>query len=371
MFVTVELANEQRTRYMLSMALLPLSSRARIRDQVTAIDLGSHTLKAVHLQHKGGRFTLNHFAIQDLPVHEGALPPEKLAEALSKVHQSLGVRGKQVVMALGSGDAILRLAELPLATAADMRTMLRYNARTYLQQELSDHVFDCHVLPLRSTSNTETIKLGTKCRVVVGGARAGLVDELQAAARTAGLVPDAIVPGLIGPANAFESAQPARFGQDAVALVDIGFRHSSIAILLKGELALTRVVAIGGDRLTQGVAEALGTSYAEAEGIKVGLAHEVQSTITSLLSPLARELRASIDFFEHQQDTSVAEVFVSGGSACSPYILEIVQAELTVPCVAWNPAGSLTLNLTPENLEEIEQAAPRLATAIGSGLAAF
>jgi type IV pilus assembly protein PilM len=353
------------------MALPLLSSRARIRDQVTAIDLGSHTLKAVQVQHKGGRFTLNNFAIQDLPIHEGALPPESLAEALAKVHQALGIRGKQVVLALGSADAILRLAELPLATAADMRTMLRYNAKTYLQQELSEHVFDCHVLPLCSGSNKETLKLGTKCRVVVGGVRAALIDELQTAARTARLVADAIVPGLIGPANAFELAQPERFGQDAVALVDIGFRHSSIAILLKGELALTRVVAIGGDRLTQGVAEALGTSYAEAEGIKLGLAHEVQSTITSLLSPLARELRASIDFFEHQQDTSVGEVFVSGGSACSEYILEIVQAEMVVPCIAWNPTGFLTLNLPPESLGEVEQAAPRLATAIGAALAAF
>jgi type IV pilus assembly protein PilM len=353
------------------MALPRLSSRARTRDQITAIDLGTHTLKAVHLQHKGGRYTLANYAIQDLPVHEGALPPEALAEAMAKAHQTLGVRGKQVVLALGSGDAILRLAELPLATAADMRTMLRYNAKTYLQQDLTDHVFDCHVLPLRATSKTESLKAGTKCRVVVGGARAGLIGELQSAAKAAGLVPDAIVPGLVGPSNAFEFAQPDRFAQEAVALVDIGFGHSSIAILLNGELMLTRVVAIGGDRLTQGIAEALGISYAEAEGIKLGLAHEVQSTITSLLSPLARELRASIDFFEHQHDTTVAEVFVSGGSACSDYILQIVQAELVVPCLAWNPTGFLTLNLPPANLGEVEQAAPRLATAIGAALAAF
>jgi type IV pilus assembly protein PilM len=353
------------------MALPLLSSRARIRDQVTAIDLGSHTLKAVHMQQNGGRFTLANFATQELPLHEGALPPEALAQALAEVHKALGIRGKQVVLALGAGDAILRLAELPLATASDMRTMLRYNAKTYLQQDLSDHVFDCHVLPLRAGSKTESMKLGTKCRVVVGGARSQLIEELQSTARTAGLVADAIVPGLVAPSNAFELAQPERFTQEAVALVDIGFRHSSIAILFNGELILTRVVAIGGDRLTQGVAEALGTSYAEAEGIKLGLAEEVQSTITSLLSPLARELRASIDFFEHQQDVTVSEVFVSGGSACSEYILEIVQAEMVVPCIAWNPTCFLTLNLPAENLGEVEQVAPRLATAIGAALAAF
>jgi type IV pilus assembly protein PilM len=353
------------------MALPLLSSKARVRDQVTAIDLGSHSIKAVHLQHQSGRYSLANYAIQELPVHEGTLPREALVEALTKLHEALGTRNKQVVLALGSGEAILRLAELPLATAADMRTMLRYNAKTYLQQDLSDHVFDCHVLPLRSGTQAESIKPGTKCRVVVGGARANLIHELQSAAKTAGLIPDAIVPGLVGPSNAFEFAQPERFAQEAVAIVDIGFRHSSIAILLNGELMLTRVVAIGGDRLTHGVAEALGISYAEAEGIKLGLVEEVQSIISGLLSPLARELRASIDFFEHQQDTTVAEVFVSGGSAGSDYILQIVQAELVAPCIAWNPSGFLTLALPPEKLGEVEQAAPRLATAIGAALAAF
>jgi type IV pilus assembly protein PilM len=353
------------------MALPLLSSKPRTRDQITAIDLGAHTLKAVHLQQKNGRFTLTNFAIEETPVHEGAVPPEAFAESLNRIHQALGVRNKQVVLALGVGDAILRLAELPMATASDMRTMLRYNAKSYLQQDLTDHLFDCHVLPPRSNGKPDTLKPGAKCRVVVGGARSNLVNDAQNAARSAGLLPEAVVPGLIGPANAFELAQPERFAQEAVALVDIGFRHSSIAILLNGELILTRVVAIGGDRLTNGVAEALGISYAEAEGIKLGLAEEVQSTIVTLLSPLARELRASIDFFEHQQDRTVTEVFVSGGSACSDYILQIVQTDLVVPCITWNPTGFLTLALPPDRLGDVEQAAPRLATAIGAALATF
>ena len=140
---------------------------------------------------------------------------------------------------------------------------------------------------------------------------------------------------------------------------------------MNGELMLTRVVGIGGDRLTSGVAETLGISYAEAEGIKLGLPQEVESTILSLLSPLVRELRASIDYFEHQHDATVTEVFVSGGSSNSDYILEFVQAELAVPCTTWNPTSFLALNLPARKLSEFEQAAPRLTTAVGAALAAL
>src|SRR5947209_8002430 len=145
---------------------------------------------------------------------------------------------------------------------------------------------------------------------------------MQNALRNTGLTADQVVPGLLGPVNAFELAMPEIFAQNVVALVDIGFRNSSICILQQGDLVLSRVVAIGGDRLTTGLAESLGISYAEAEGIKVGMPTEVQTSLEALVLPLGRELRASIDFFEHQQDKAVSQVFISGVSARSEFIIK-------------------------------------------------
>ena len=80
---------------------------------------------------------------------------------------------------------------------------------------------------------------------------------------------------MLGILNSFEASLPEVYNGDPVALVDIGFRSTSISVLDHGELALTRVVNIGGDRLTAGLAETMNISYAEAEGIKVGMAPEV------------------------------------------------------------------------------------------------
>jgi Tfp pilus assembly PilM family ATPase len=83
---------------------------------------------------------------------------------------------------------------------------------------------------------------------------------------------------------------------------------------------------------------------------------------------LGRELRASIDFFEHQHDKAVSQVFVSGGSARSDHLLQMLQTDLMAPCVKWNPAGALGLMLPPAQLGEVEQFAPQLAVAIGAAL---
>jgi type IV pilus assembly protein PilM len=196
------------------------------------------------------------------------------------------------------------------------------------------------------------------------------VDELKAAVKTAGLSVYNITPSIISPVNAFEAAHPDLFTSDALALVDIGFQHSSISILIGGELILSRVVAIGGDRLTSDLAESMGISYAEAEGIKVGMPQEVQATLQNNLLALGRELRASIDFFEHQHDKTISQVFVSGGTARSELILQTLQSELMVPCKAWNPTSFMKLALPPQQLGEVEQIAPQLAVAVGGALAA-
>src|SRR6185369_12492125 len=151
------------------------------------------------------------------------------------------------------------------------------------------------------------------------------------------LIAEFIFPGLIGPVNAFELAMPDVFNKEVVALVDIGFKCSSICIVQEGELILSRVVGIGGDRLTTALSESMNISYAEAEGIKVGMATEVQPALDSILVPLGRELRASIDFFEHQQDRPVPQAYITGGSSRSESILRTLQNELMIECKTWNP----------------------------------
>ena len=182
---------------------------------------------------------------------------------------------------------------------------------------------------------------------------------------------DHIVPGLIGPLNAFEASLPEPFAKDTVALVDIGFKHSSICILDQGELILMRVVNIGGDRLTLGLAEAMNISYAEAEGIKVGMAPEVQTALETQVQPLGRELRASLDFFEHQHDRPISHVYVNGGSSQSELILQILHGEMFVDCKTWNPAQFLQLALPGQQAVEMEHVGPRLTVAIGAAVAAL
>lgn len=336
------------------------------RDQMLAVDLGNRTTKAVQIQRHGDALALTRLAVLDAPIFEKTLSAELLSEHLRAVVQAIDSKTRLVALTTNVHEAMVRHVEMPRMPIEDMRLILKHNSRNYLQQDLSNFVFDCHFLPSSAGANAQQ-----KQKVLVAGGRQQLVDDYVAGARTAGLVADHIMPGLIGPVNAFEMALPDVFANEVVALVDIGFRSSSICILQQGELILSRVVNIGADKLTTAISESMNISYAEAEGIKVGMAGEVQPVLESVLSPLGRELRASVDFFEHQQDRPVAAVYMTGGSTRSEFVVQVLQQELMIEARTWNPTSFLKLDLPPQQAADVEHAAPQLAVAIGAAVAAL
>jgi type IV pilus assembly protein PilM len=249
--------------------------------------------------------------------------------------------------------------------------MLKFNAKSYLQQDLRDYVFDCYIVPPSSQVVHEAGKPVPKYKVWVGGARREWLANLEGAVKAAGLVADQVTPSVLGPINALELAQPETFAKEVVAVVDLGFRTTTISILNCGDLCLNRTVEIGGDKLTTGLSEAMGISYAEAEGIKIGMPKEVETHLQPLIAPLGRELRASMDFFEHQCEKTVTKALVSGGAARSEFILQLLQAELGVVCQPWNPTAAVQMSLAPQQMTEVEQVSGQLAVALGAAATAF
>jgi type IV pilus assembly protein PilM len=345
------------------------------RTQMMAVDLGTRTTKAVLVERRGETLALARYALLDAPIYDKKFSPDLLSDHLRSVSEALGSSVKFVTLAIGLDETVVRQVELPQIPKDEMRLVVKNNPKGYLQQDLPNHVFDCHIFApkLAPSKGSDAPRANTipKLKVLVAGAKQALIDDYQMAVKNAGLIPECIVPGLIGPVNSFEMAMPQVFENDSVALVDIGFKHSTICVLDRGDLALSRVVNIGGDKLTSGLAEAMGVTYAEAEGVKLGMAPEAKSAVESQVIPLGRELRASLDFFEHQADRPVSQVYVNGGAAKSEMFLQMLHSEMIVECKTWNPTTFLQMALPGQQAVEIEHVGPELAVAIGAALAAF
>ncbi len=336
-----------------------------------AVDLGTRTTKAVLLERRGEVLALTRYVMLDAPIFEKKMSPELLGEHLRAVSTALGNPTKYLTLAIGLEDALVRQIEMPQIPLDEMRLVLKMNHKNYLQQDLPQHVFDCHIVPPRLDKSPEAPRPNSipKLKVLAAATKQKVVSDFIQAANLAGLTAEGLVPGLLGPINHFEQAMPEIFQKETIALVDIGFKHTSVCVLSMGELALSRMVNLGGDHLTAGLAQELNISYAEADGIKVGMAPEVESTLQSHVAPLGREIRASLDFFEHQEDRPVSQVYVTGGSARSEMIMQMLHSELLLECKTWNPTGFLQLALPGQQAVDIEHIGSQLTTAVGAALA--
>jgi type IV pilus assembly protein PilM len=371
--------------------LFPFRRVVAKRQRVVAIALGSRTTKAVLLERNSHGFALAGFTVLDSPDRDrkGAFPSaDQLTDHFKSIRQVLGAKANRMVLALTLGDTLLRHVDMPLVAPADMRIMLEISSKNYFQEDLPDHLFDCCVihakapehtsLPVTSDSSTvmdfaerrpmpSSSRSAPKGKVFVGAVKRELVEVLQTSAKDAGFVIEEMTASQLGQASAV-SFLPDLPENEAVATLDVGFRHSSICILLGGEVVHSRVVAFGGDKLTRGLAEAMNVSYEAAEGVKLVLLDKVQQTWQGLISPLGYELKASMEFFEDQYERKVGCVFVSGGSARSSLIVQALQDSIARPIKHWDPSTTVSLSVPEDQVEEVQRESPQLAIAIGAGL---
>src|SRR4051812_4431608 len=116
------------------------------RDDILAIDLGSRATKAIHVQRRGQGLALCSYALLDAPIFDKTVSAELLMEHLKAVVSALNAKTKAVALTVGVGDALVRTVEMPTMPLDDLRLVLKHNSRNYLQQDMSNYVFDCHVI---------------------------------------------------------------------------------------------------------------------------------------------------------------------------------------------------------------------------------
>ena len=167
------------------MGLPFLNSRARRHDQVVAIDLGARTTKAVHLQRRGEKFSLANYVLLDAPSPDQSLSVDLLSNHLKDIAKALSItRNRPITLSIGVNDSLFRHAELPLMPVPDMRQMLKFNAKNFLQQDLPDYVFDCCYVvqrkvvdPKADPARKEAPKVGQpKQKVAIGGAKRQIIE---------------------------------------------------------------------------------------------------------------------------------------------------------------------------------------------------
>jgi type IV pilus assembly protein PilM len=372
-------------------------NRRRKLEMALGIDLGASQIKAAVLGRAGDKLELVEYAVRSLPASSAkSYRGPEFAGELQKLVDGLKTTERRAYVTISCSSAMVCQAEFPPVPLDEIKSALKLNSSGYLRRDFSSYYLDAFELkkgtPDPKGKGKNPAKAGTgdkakdaakikdaantkdapkskdkdiaKTTVLVGGANKEEVDACRDALVAAKIKPQAIELAAVSVINAFQVSHPV-ITDEVIVLVDIGARMTSINFLHGGLPLITRIMHFGGEQLSEYIGQALTLKPQEAEDEKRKMTAPVQELVKTAISPLAREIRSSIDFFERQHDLHVQRICACGGSACSPQVLAILGEAVGTPTECWNPVASLEVGHFNGDSERVRAIGPSLAAVVG------
>ncbi len=333
-------------------------------DEIAAIELGGHNSRVVVLRRFGAEFKVLKFAVRESPLKQKGVSAEAVAEHLKKLLADAQYTGKQILVVLGMGDALVQRAQMPRAPKAELRQILKLNPGKYFQQDVTQHVFDFYTppVPAEKAAAAELPRIRVQNDVLVAGAKRHLVDLIQRAAKLAHLSVVHITVSVLGLTDALRAGLPEELRKGPVAVAKIGFSYASIAFLVNGVPVLTRVIEVDGEQLSKKLTEAYNVPRHVPADQKLAW---MSAKVRQVLAPLASDFRVAFDFFESEHEQKISRGFVFGELVVSSLIVEALQ-NLDIPCDTADWKSLCTLEGTPEEVQWFNQELPQLFSPIGA-----
>ena len=338
------------------------------------LDIGSSAVRAAEIGFERNQRRLRRFGQVGLPpgavVDGEVVNPTVVSEALRRLWTEAGFSTNKVILGVSGHRLIVRQADVPALNEEDLRSSLRFDAQELIPIPMEDASFDFRILERSETSGEDG---RSTVRILIVAAHREMIRAHLTALQGAGLEAVAID---ASPLALMRVVPPTGPDSGVEALVAIGAELTTIAVRQGGMPRFIRSLAIGGSKLTAGIASAMHVEPAVAEALKRGGAPagspqmaQARKAMTSDLRDLGEDVRATIDFFVSQADGArIERLLVTGGASMTQGLVEELAGDMDVDIRRIDPFALLVteeLGLDPGSAQRARASA---ATAVGLAL---
>ncbi len=328
------------------------------------LDIGSGFVKAVEVDHSGDQPEVTRVAMSPLlpdAIVEGEIMDYGLvADTVRALFEETGLDGT-VVTAVGGHDVIIKPIPMDRMAEKDAREVIRWEAEQHVPFDIKSVELDFQILDPHGE--------GMQMEVLLVAAKRELVENKVGLLQDAGVDPAIIDVGAFALHNAFEHNYPD--AQDGiVALVNVGHETTNVNILENGVPILTRDIPFGSRRLREDLQRERGLTAEQAE--EVVQARETLDDLGRFVDSSADEVavgieRASAFLMTREDADSLGKIFLSGGGARIPGMVESLARRMNVETFLVNPFERVPVapDAAPFNIDE---AAPMLLLPLGLAL---
>jgi len=338
------------------------------------LDIGSSAVRAAEIGIDRNQRRLCRFAQVGLPpgaVIDGeVVNPGVVAEGLKRLWAEGGFSSNKVVLGVSGHRLFIRQADVPALNDADLRSALKFDAQELIPIPMEDATFDFQVLD----RDGDTDGSGrSSMRILIVAAHRELLRGHMVALQAAGLEATAID---ASPLALMRVVPPTDPESGVEALVAIGAELTTVAVRQGGTPRFIRSLAVGGSKLTAGIANAMHVDATVAESLKRGFAPagapqlaQARKAMTTELRDLGEDVRATMDFFVSQAEGArIDHLLVTGGAAQTEGLVEQLAGGLVVDIRRIDPFANLVLGDLGLDADSLNRARATAATAVGLAL---
>lgn len=316
---------------------------------LVGLDISTSGVKLVELSMVGkNELRLERYATEPLPrgaVVDGNIENiEQVSEAVRRVWKKSGTRAKLVALGMPPASVITKKIILPAGLSEEeLEIQVETEANQYIPFALDEVSLDFDVVGPVQNSPEDV-------EVLLAATRKEKVEDRVAVTESAGL--KAVVMDIESYAARAAidriTVQLPQAGQgQIVALFQIGAQVTHISVLLDGQPLYEREQPFGGNQLTQEIVRAYGLSQDEAEAKKKtgDLPDGYQSELVDpfLESAVLEVTRAIQFFFTSTPYTRIDQIFLAGGCAIIPGLVEIVASRTKISTSVVSPFKGMQL----------------------------
>lgn len=337
------------------------------KKSTVALDIGSGLIKLVTVDHAKGDPVLSRVAVTpvlaDAIVEGEIMDPGIVSDTIQGLLRSAGVKDKNVVVAVGGRDVIIKKIQVDRMKEADAFEVVRWEAQQHVPFDIEAVELDFQILDPEGE--------GLQMDVLLVAAKRDLVEDKVQLLAQAGLEPAIVDVDAFALHNAFEVNYPEAM-MGVVALLNIGHEVTNVNILLDGVPLLTRDLNIGTRKFREDLQRERGMSAEDADGQLQG--YELTSDLEPYVQSRGEEMAVGLEragaFLQTatRDATGIERVYCCGGGARIPGMTDVLGQRMGLPVELATPMRRLRVKDGVFDALNPDEIAPLLMLATGMAL---
>ncbi len=340
--------------------------------ETVGIDIGTHSVKIVHLKKLHDGFKLLNYEVRPT-VPQGVeyvlsdLRPERFAPVIVEMLKTLRISPKNIkhlVTSIGGDNTSIKQIKTIFLPDDELESALFFEAKKHIPISGSDMVLDYQVLSVEEKTNNMNILLSATSKEVL--------NQHTGILATANLNPHIVDIDSLAVANSF--IMNAFTEEGVYVILNVGAHRTNMIIWGPDAKFFARDIPYGGYNFTQDIMRKRQMEWSEAEEYKFkhGLLDDLNNPTVQTISMLdisekpteeaiAEELRRSLRFYVKEAGNSdFRKILLTGGTAKLKGLPEYLQDKVNVPTEVFMPFTNVEM---PEKFHDKKD--PQLALAIG------